>query len=83
MSEVNNENEKITITKERRVHAIVKETVEYEVSKSEWNEALEQCDDDVDDAFEELKSNGKAERFSCEIDMIDVIEEHESSIDVD
>lgn len=69
----------IIITDSRRIKAAVDEQVDYEVNKSDWEQALESAGDE-ELALESLKEADKAKRTYVDTDVVEVIEEFERSI---
>ena len=72
----------ITIIKERRIQASADETITYTVKKSDWEDALESEWDDEELALNHLRSEGKAETSKIECDIDEVIEEFSQTVTV-
>lgn len=70
----------ITITRERRIHALVDDTAKYPVEESLWDEALTLNHDDEDAALAYLLDNGFTEASTYEADVVDVLAVHTTEL---
>lgn len=66
----------LTIIKEREIHATATETVTYEVNKDEWQAALEDNDEDEEQALLQLQQESSAKRLDVEAEINECIQEH-------
>jgi hypothetical protein len=76
-------NAKVTVNKTNRVHALVNQSVDYSISESDWVNAVVECNGNEDDALDVLKSNGAATHTEHNIEVIEILAEHEYTISVD
>ena len=74
--------EMISITKNMRAHAVVDVSTEYEIDKKYWNELIKEGMSE-DEALDEARSNGEADFIKQISDVIDITQEHESSLHID
>lgn len=73
---------KVTVSRTRRLTAIVEETVDYEIDEETWKNTLEGCDGDEVEALSEIRATCQAEHARSEIEMEEVIEEHDELVEV-
>jgi hypothetical protein len=75
------ENKKTVLTRTRRCHAIISETVEYEVCEAEYNRLLD-TGYSLEDALEHLLSESKehTKALSSEVEALDILAVHEEEV---
>ena len=70
----------LTIIKERNIHATASETITYEVNKDKWQAALEDNDDDEEQALLQLQLQTDAKRVDVEAEIDECIQEHDCNV---
>lgn len=71
----------VNATLTRRCHAIINETINYEIKKADIDERTAKGMS-VEEAVEDCISNGLCERDGYEVEVDDIVAEHESEVSV-
>lgn len=79
---MNDEAEYVEIYKHRRVSGIVNDDVTYQVLESDWSKALEEHGNSRQ-ALEQLSQDGLASVIDYNAELIECLEEHECTLEID